>query len=270
MSLEPETPSSARFWNALLDGKTSFAVDQRLVAEMEPSTRGCEDWRRRRAGSWPPPSTSSPTRASPSSSTWEPVCPSRPTPTSSPRSGTRARVVYVDNDPIVLTHARALLTSASREGRTDYLDADFHDREGVLREAARTLDLDRPVGLLWLSTLGHVPGPGPRPGERLPRRAPGRELPRAVRHPRPGRHHPPRERAVRRQRDRALRRPQPCRLRPHHRGPRRRLAAPAPSRPRRRTHPAVRPDHPHLSRAGRGAARRRVPGRVRRAARSRT
>ncbi|CAL9430251.1 hypothetical protein SUDANB176_02038 [Streptomyces sp. enrichment culture] len=67
-----------------------------------------------------------------------------------------ARIVYVDNDPVVLTHADALLTGTP-EGRTAYLDADLHDPEAVLRAAAGTLDLSRPVALMILNTLGHVP-----------------------------------------------------------------------------------------------------------------
>lgn len=60
-----------------------------------------------------------------------------------------ARIVYVDNDPLVLTHARALLTSAPT-GVTDYLDADLREPETILREAARTLDLSRPVAVMLL------------------------------------------------------------------------------------------------------------------------
>ncbi|MFI6034851.1 SAM-dependent methyltransferase [Streptomyces sp. NPDC051315] len=66
-----------------------------------------------------------------------------------------ARIVYVDNDPVVLAHANALLTSAP-EGRTAYLDADLYDPEAVLAAAADTLDLSRPVALMILNTLGHV------------------------------------------------------------------------------------------------------------------
>lgn len=66
-----------------------------------------------------------------------------------------SRIVYVDNDPIVLAHANALLTSTP-EGRTAYLDADLYDPEAVLRAAAGTLDLSRPVALVILNTLGHV------------------------------------------------------------------------------------------------------------------
>ncbi|NEA84814.1 SAM-dependent methyltransferase [Streptomyces sp. SID7958] len=71
------------------------------------------------------------------------------------RAAPDARIVYVDNDPIVLAHANALLTSTP-EGQTAYLDADLYDPESVLRAAAQTLDLSQPVGLVILNTLGHV------------------------------------------------------------------------------------------------------------------
>ncbi|MCT9082922.1 SAM-dependent methyltransferase [Streptomyces fulvoviolaceus] len=66
-----------------------------------------------------------------------------------------ARIVYVDNDPIVLAHANALLTSTP-EGRTAYLDADLYDPEAVLRAASGTLDFSEPIALMILNTLGHV------------------------------------------------------------------------------------------------------------------
>jgi hypothetical protein len=66
-----------------------------------------------------------------------------------------ARVVYVDNDPVVLAHARALL-QGTPEGRTRYVDADLHDPDTVLAAAAEILDLDQPVGLVLLNILGHV------------------------------------------------------------------------------------------------------------------
>jgi O-methyltransferase involved in polyketide biosynthesis len=68
-----------------------------------------------------------------------------------------ARTVYVDNDPVVLAHARALLTGTP-EGRTDYVDADARDPEKILEAAARTLDLDRPVAVMLLGILNFVPG----------------------------------------------------------------------------------------------------------------
>ena len=67
-----------------------------------------------------------------------------------------ARIVYVDNDPMVLSPARALLTS-SPEGVCDYLDADLRDPDKILAEAARTLDFGQPVALLLMGILHHIP-----------------------------------------------------------------------------------------------------------------
>jgi hypothetical protein len=63
-----------------------------------------------------------------------------------------SRVVYVDNDPIVLVHARALLTSTP-EGRTAYIDGDLHDVDAVLNQAAETLDFDQPIAVSLLGIL---------------------------------------------------------------------------------------------------------------------
>jgi SAM-dependent methyltransferase len=67
-----------------------------------------------------------------------------------------ARVVYVDNDPIVLTHARALLTSTP-DGATAYLNADLRDPAAILEAAAQTLDLARPTALMLLIVLHLIP-----------------------------------------------------------------------------------------------------------------
>jgi trans-aconitate methyltransferase len=67
-----------------------------------------------------------------------------------------ARIVYVDNDPIVLAHARALLTS-DPEGVTDYIDADARDAEAILAGAGQTLDLSRPVGVMLMAILHCIP-----------------------------------------------------------------------------------------------------------------
>lgn len=66
-----------------------------------------------------------------------------------------SRVVYVDNDPLVLTHARKLL-AGSPEGATAYLEADLYDIDHVVREASQTLDLSRPVAVLFMGVLGHI------------------------------------------------------------------------------------------------------------------
>ncbi|XRQ05779.1 SAM-dependent methyltransferase [Actinomadura welshii] len=71
------------------------------------------------------------------------------------RAAPECRVVYVDNDPIVLAHARALLTS-SPEGATDYIDADMHQTDAMLEAAAKTLDFSEPVGVMMLGILVHI------------------------------------------------------------------------------------------------------------------
>jgi SAM-dependent methyltransferase len=67
-----------------------------------------------------------------------------------------ARIVYVDNDPMVLAHARALLTSTS-DGATAYVPADIRDTEKVLADAAETLDFDKPVAVMALMVLQYIP-----------------------------------------------------------------------------------------------------------------
>ncbi|MFI0793111.1 SAM-dependent methyltransferase [Micromonospora rubida] len=72
----------------------------------------------------------------------------------------QTRVVYVDNDPIVLAHARALLTSAP-EGATAYIDADLLDPERILShpDLRRTIDLGQPVALMLVAILHFLPDP---------------------------------------------------------------------------------------------------------------
>ncbi|MEU6480790.1 SAM-dependent methyltransferase [Streptomyces sp. NPDC047017] len=72
------------------------------------------------------------------------------------RAHSASRVVYVDNDPVVLAHARALLVS-SPEGRTDYIDADLREPALILEQAAETLDFDRPIALCLVAVLHFVP-----------------------------------------------------------------------------------------------------------------
>ena len=62
------------------------------------------------------------------------------------------RVVYVDYDPVVLSHARALLTSTP-EGATDYIDADLRNPGDILEQAARTLDFTKPIAVTMLAIL---------------------------------------------------------------------------------------------------------------------
>jgi hypothetical protein len=68
------------------------------------------------------------------------------------------RIVYVDNDPIVLIHAEALLRSTP-EGACDYLDCNMHDTETILAAASRTLDFSQPVAVMLISILHFVDSP---------------------------------------------------------------------------------------------------------------
>ena len=72
------------------------------------------------------------------------------------RTAAESRIVYVDNDPVVISHAAALLTS-SAEGKTDYIQADLRDPAAIVAGAARTLDLSRPVGVLLIAVLHFIP-----------------------------------------------------------------------------------------------------------------
>jgi O-methyltransferase involved in polyketide biosynthesis len=72
------------------------------------------------------------------------------------RIAPESRIVYVDYDPVVLAHARALLTSTP-EGRTNYIAADLRDTEKILAAAARTLDLSEPVAILLITVLHFIP-----------------------------------------------------------------------------------------------------------------
>ncbi|MDQ7905195.1 SAM-dependent methyltransferase [Phytohabitans sp. ZYX-F-186] len=72
------------------------------------------------------------------------------------RAASDARIVYVDNDPLVLTHARALLTNTTDDGVTAYVNADLHHPEQVVADARNILNLTQPVAVMFMGVLGHV------------------------------------------------------------------------------------------------------------------
>ncbi|MGW6769670.1 SAM-dependent methyltransferase [Streptomyces sp. NPDC055037] len=158
--LQPEKPHSARFWNYLLGGKDNFRPDQELgdlieqehpvlVAAARASRAFLGRTVRHLAGEAGIRQLLDIGTGLPTADNTHEVA-QRVAPT--------ARIVYVDNDPIVLAHARALLTSTP-EGATDYIDADLTNPGAVLARATETLDLDQPVALILLSTIGHVQDP---------------------------------------------------------------------------------------------------------------
>jgi hypothetical protein len=81
------------------------------------------------------------------------------------------RIVYVDNDPLVLAHARALLTG-TREGACGYVDADVRDTGTILAQAAQTLDFTKPVAVLLLA-ISHLIPDGDAPAAIVARLAEG-------------------------------------------------------------------------------------------------
>ncbi|MCQ9132788.1 SAM-dependent methyltransferase [Streptomyces hilarionis] len=155
--IDTSKPHSARFWNYFVGGKDNYEVDREIGDEIKEIFPGLVDvavTSRHFLGravrhlavdvgirQFLDVGTGLPT----ADNTHEVA----------QRVAPDSRIVYVDNDPVVLAHAHALLTS-TREGRTAYLDADLYDPEAVLGAAAQTLDLSRPVALMILNTLGHV------------------------------------------------------------------------------------------------------------------
>jgi hypothetical protein len=67
-----------------------------------------------------------------------------------------ARIVYVDNDPVVLAHARILLANTTPEGVTDYVNADFHDPDLIVADARNILNFTKPIAVMFMGVLGHV------------------------------------------------------------------------------------------------------------------
>lgn len=99
------------------------------------------------------------------------------------RIAPESRIVYVDNDPAVLAHARAILVSQP-EGATAYLHADLRDPEAILEQAAETLDFGKPIAVMMLGILYMVPdidGPYPIVAGLMEAVAPGSYL--VISHP---------------------------------------------------------------------------------------
>jgi hypothetical protein len=148
----------ARVWNFLLGGKDNFAADREMcdvLTQMFPRIIGiAREQRRFLARSVRYLAAEAGIRQFLDIGTGLPVGIS--THQVAQEIAPDSRVVYVDNDPLVLVHARALLVSAP-DGMTSYVEADVRDTGEILEEAARTLDFGRPVALMMLGVLGQVP-----------------------------------------------------------------------------------------------------------------
>jgi hypothetical protein len=67
-----------------------------------------------------------------------------------------SKIVYVDNDPMVLAHARALLINTTPEGVTTYIDCDYHQPEQIIADAHNVLNFTQPIGVMFMGVLGHA------------------------------------------------------------------------------------------------------------------
>jgi S-adenosyl methyltransferase len=158
LQIDTTVVHSARFWNYLLGGRDNYAVDREAADQillLIPSLRDTVRAERRfliravqylvgeaRIRQFLDIGTGLPTAGN-THEVAQIVAP-------------ESRIVYVDNDPLIMAHARALLTSTP-EGATDYVHADIREPGMILAEAARTLDFTQPVGLMLLGILNFIP-----------------------------------------------------------------------------------------------------------------
>ena len=143
----------ARVYDWLLGGKDNYPVDEAVGEKLPPEARDAARQNRQfmhRAASWLATQgidqfldigTGIPTEPN-LHQIVQNVVPS-------------ARVVYTDNDPIVLRHAEALLISRP-EGATDYIQADVRDPEAIVRHARHILEFDRPVALSLIALMHFI------------------------------------------------------------------------------------------------------------------
>ncbi|MFG2431578.1 SAM-dependent methyltransferase [Streptomyces sp. NPDC048590] len=153
-SVDTSKPHPARVYDWLLGGKDNYPVDQE-VAEKLPAEARANAARNRafmhRASAW---LARQGVDQFLDIGTGIPTAPNLHQIVQSVDPG--ARVVYADNDPIVLRHAEALLVS-SPEGATDYIHADVRHPEAILERAAGVIDFTRPVALSLIALMHFLP-----------------------------------------------------------------------------------------------------------------
>jgi hypothetical protein len=157
--LQPEIPHAARIWNYWMGGKDNFAADRAAgdaVAQVYPEIVLMAQHSRQflirvvrhlaaEAGirQFLDIGTGLPTMQN-THEVAQAVAPD-------------ARIVYVDNDPLVLAHARALMAQAAGKGRTTHVNADYHDPDLILAEARKVLDFTEPIGVMFMGVMGYEP-----------------------------------------------------------------------------------------------------------------
>lgn len=153
-----DRPHPARVWNALLGGKANYAADREAAEEIvkaDPTLRllaqQCRGFLVRAvrylaadAGirQFLDIGTGLPTELN--------------THQVAQAAAPESRIVYVDNDPLVLVHARALLRNTTPEGVTTYVDADVREPEKIIADARNVLNFNEPIAVMLLCVLGHA------------------------------------------------------------------------------------------------------------------
>jgi hypothetical protein len=157
-AIRTDIPHSARIWNFWMGGKDNFAVDRavgeaalKIDPDIAPMTVQCRQFLIRavrylasEAGSrqFLDIGTGLPTMQN----THEVAQAAAP----------ESRIVYVDNDPMVLNHARALLRNTTDEGVTAYLDGDYYEPGQIISDARNILNFTQPIAVMFMGVLGHA------------------------------------------------------------------------------------------------------------------
>lgn len=155
--IDTTVPHSARFWDYLLGGKDNYPVDREVGAQVLlidpdlPAAARADRGFLVRAARYLAGEVE--IRQFLDIGTGLPTA--NNTHQIAQATAPECRIVYVDNDPLVLAHARALLTSTP-QGATAYLHADVREPDRILREAARTLDFTQPVALMLLGIINYI------------------------------------------------------------------------------------------------------------------
>ncbi|MCT2589433.1 SAM-dependent methyltransferase [Streptomyces sp. N2-109] len=160
-TIDASVPHSARIWNYWLGGQDNFPADREAGDAYRESFPGIEDLARTArhflARTIRHLAGDAGVRQFLDVGTGLPTVDN--THEVAQRVAPESRIVYVDNDPLVLVHANALLTSHP-DGVTDYISADLHDPAAILAGARETLDLTQPVALILSGVMGHVADDG--------------------------------------------------------------------------------------------------------------
>jgi hypothetical protein len=155
-SLDTSVANAARMWNYWIGGKDNYRVDREageLVREAMPALPLVARMLRRFLITTVDELSAAGVRQFLDIGTGMPTADN--THDVAQRAAPESRIVYVDHDPVVISHARALLTS-NPAGKTDYIQADLRDWTTISAGAQQTLDFSRPVAVLLIAVLHFI------------------------------------------------------------------------------------------------------------------